>query len=169
MTKQKKERKKQSSQSGKLSSDDIKHLENELKETKDKLLRALADVQNVQKRMEKELHTKEFEIKKKYLLELLDIYELLQKAQKDSNPQEGIKAILNAVNSFLQKEEVTAIDSCGKPFDYTCHHAVCTVEKTDAADNTVVEEVKKGYMINNKLLRPAHVVVAKKDEKEGEA
>jgi molecular chaperone GrpE len=53
----------------------------------------------------------------------------------------------------------------GKKFDHNFHHALTTLEKNDCDDNTILEEVKKGYMMNDKLLRPSHVVVSKKKDK----
>ena len=151
--------------------EDIKQLKLAMNEKNDKLLRTLADMQNQQKRMERELVLKEDETKRKYLSELLDIKEILKKASDDENPQEGIKVLLQNIDRFLDNEHITYIDCVGKPFDHTIHHAVTTVEKNDCDDNVVVEEVKKGYLMCDKLLRPAHVVVAKKKndtKKEGE-
>jgi len=53
----------------------------------------------------------------------------------------------------------------GKKFDHNFHHAVTTIDKDDCEENTIVEEIKKGYMINEKLLRPSQVIVVKKEEK----
>ena len=71
----------------------IEQLNVEVKEKNDKYLRSLADYQNYQKRMEKELLLREEELKKKYLLELLDFHELLKKALYDTDPKEGLKLI----------------------------------------------------------------------------
>ena len=150
------------------SSTELKKVKAELTETQDKLLRAYAENQNIQKRMEKERHHLLEEIQKKYLTELIDLLELLKQAYDDKNPKEGIKLLLNNIESFLKKENITTIESVGKPFDYNLHHALCTIENEECDDNIVVEEIKKGYMLDNKLLRPAHVVVSKKKKNEGE-
>lgn len=142
----------------------IKKLNQDLKDINDKLLRSYADFQNYQKRMEKELICKEEETKKKYLSELIDLYELLKKAYEDDNPKDGLKLILNNVEKFFEKENIKHIDCVGKPFDHNIHHAISTVEK-DCEDETIVEEVKKGYLIADKVLRPSQVIVAKKKEK----
>jgi molecular chaperone GrpE len=143
---------------------ELKKLKSELKENNDKLLRAYADLQNLQKRMEKELSCKEEEIKKKYLIELIDLTELLKQAYKDTNPKQGLKAILNNLHAFMEKEQITPIECVGKEFDHTCHHALSTVEKDDCEDGIIVDEIKKGYHLGDKLLRPAQVIVAKKKE-----
>lgn len=147
---------------------EIKKLKLELKEKEDKLLRSYADLQNYQKRMEKELQLKEEETKKKYLSELLDLNELLKKACEDNDPKEGLKLMINNIENFFEKEQIKSIECMGKKFDHNLHHAVTTIEKDDCEDETIVEEVKKGYMINDKLLRPSHVIVAKNKEKNKE-
>ena len=144
------------------SKQEIKKLKQELKEKEGKLLRSYADLQNYMKRMEKELQIKEEETKKKYLSELLDLKELLKKAYEDKAPKEGLKLMINNIEKFFEKEQIKSIDCVGEKFNHNLHHAVTTIEKDDCEDETIVEEVKKGYMINDKLLRPSHVIVAKK-------
>jgi molecular chaperone GrpE len=146
--------------------EEIKKLKQEIKDKDDKLLRSIAELQNYQKRMEKELIFKEDELKKKYLLELLDLKELLDKAYKDKDPKEALKLLLKNINNFLEKEEIKSIDCMGKRFDHNLHHAITTIEKDDCEDDTIIEEVKKGYMINEKILRPSHVIVSKKENME---
>jgi len=144
---------------------EIEQLRNEIKENKNQLLRSIADFQNYQKRMEKDLKLKEEEIKRKYLSELMDINELLKKAYEDNNPKNGLKLIIENIEKFFEKEQLKSIECIGKKFDHNLHHAVSTLEKENCDDDIIVEEVKKGYMINEKLLRPSHVIVAKKKEK----
>ena len=136
-------------------------LKQELQEKNDKLLRAYADLQNLQKRMEKEINIKAEETKKKYLSELIDLNEILQKAYTDNNPKEGLKAILNNMERLFEKEQIRIIDCTGKSFDHNYHHAISTVEKNGCNDGEIVDEIKKGYMIKDKLLRPSQVIVAK--------
>jgi molecular chaperone GrpE len=140
----------------------IEQLNVEVKEKNDKYLRSLADYQNYQKRMEKESLFREEDIKKRYLCELLDFHELLKKAVEDTDPKEGLKRLIAAFEKFFEKECVTYIDCKGKPFDHAVHHAVSLVETDECDDETVLDEVKKGYMIGDKLLRPSQVIVGKK-------
>lgn len=139
-------------------------LNQELKEKNDKLMRCYADLQNLQKRMEKELILKEDEVRRKYLSEVIDINELLKKAIEDNNPKEGLKLILQNIENFFNAEKIKCIDCMGKKFDHNLHHAIITVEKNDCDENTIIEEVKKGYLVNDKLLRPSQVIVSKKKE-----
>ena len=142
----------------------VASLKKELKERDDKLLRSIADFQNLQKRTYKELENKECEIKEKYVSELIDLRDLLKKALKDEKPKEGLKLIVENIDNFFKKEGVENIDCIGKKFDHNLHHAITTIEKDDCEDNTIVEEVKKGFMINDRVVRPSHVIVSKKRE-----
>ncbi len=142
--------------------DEINKLKREAKEKDDKLLRSYADLQNYQKRTEKESQYKENETKKKYLSELIELKEILKKAYEDKDPRAGLQLMLNNLENFFEKEQIKYIDCVGKIFDHNIHHAVTTIEKNDCEDGTIVEEVKKGYLIDDKLLRPSQVIVAKK-------
>lgn len=145
---------------------EIRKLKQELKKKEVKLLRSYADFQNLQKRMEKELQSKEEEIKKKYLSELLDLNELLKKAYEDKDPKEGLKLMLNNIENFFQKEKIKSIKCVGEKFNHNLHHAITTIEKDNCEDETIIEEVKKGFMINDKLLRPSQVIVVKNKKNE---
>jgi len=145
---------------------EVKKLKQELKEKDEKLIRSYADFQNLLKRKEKELQIKEEETKKKYISELLDLNELLKKAYEDKNPKEGLKLMIKNIENFFEKEQIKSINCVGEKFDHNIHHAVTTIEKNDCEDEIVIEEVKKGYMINDKLLRPSQVIVSKKKENE---
>jgi molecular chaperone GrpE len=143
---------------------EIQKLKNELKEKDEKLIRSYADFQNYQKRMEKELYLKEEEIKRKYLLELLDINELLKKAYEDKDPKDALKLMINNIEGFFEKENIKVIKCVGKKFDHNLHHAVTIIDKDDCEDNLIIEEVKKGYIIDDRLLRPSQVIVSKKKD-----
>ena len=144
--------------------EELLQLRTEVNDKNDRYLRTLADYQNYQKRMEKELLACEEEQKKKYLLEILDFQELLKKAYEDPDPKDGLKLLLCNLEKFLQKEGVTAIECKGKPFNHMVHFAISTVEPQNCEEGTIVDEIKKGYMIGEKLLRPSQVIVAKKKE-----
>jgi molecular chaperone GrpE len=141
---------------------EIKKLKQELQEKQDKLLRAYADNQNLWKRMEKNQEQRDADIQRRYLLELLDIKELLQNVLDDPSPKEGIKAIIHSLDIFFDKEHIAPIECVGKPFNHNCHYALSTIEKEGCNEGDIVEEVKKGYFVSDKVLRPSHVIVAQK-------
>lgn len=140
---------------------EISELKSQIKELNDKYLRSIADFHNFQKRVEKELVFKEEETKRNIIIELLEIYELLKKAYEDNNPKQGLKLIIDNIEKFMEKEKIKPIECIGKKFDHNLHNAIATVEKKAYEDNIVVEEVKKGYTLNDKLLRPSDVIVSK--------
>jgi molecular chaperone GrpE len=143
---------------------EIKTLQDELANKQDKLLRAYADYQNYQKRIEKEQASLELDIRRRYLIEILDFYELLKKAADDPSPQEGLKSLLGTIDRFLSREGVKDLDCKGKPFDYKYHNALSALEQEECPEGTVLEEVKKGYLLGDTLLRPAQVIVSKKKD-----
>ena len=140
----------------------VRDLKKEIREKNDKLFRSYANIQNYQKRAEKELQQREDETKRKYLYELIELSELLKQAYEDKNPKNGLKLMLDNLEKFFEKEQIKYIDCVGKPFDHNIHHAVTTIEKNDCEDGIVIKEIKKGYIINEKLLRPSQVIVVKK-------
>ncbi len=143
-------------------------LENALKRSEDlfdKLQRLQADYDNYRKRM-----TERFEEVNRFasegiVLRLLDVYDNLERAMQvdfSANPEsakDGVKAIYKQLDKLLQKEEVRPIDSIGKEFDPYYQHAISSTHDPEKPDNQVVEELQKGYMIREKVLRPALVVV----------
>lgn len=143
---------------------EVKQLQQELKEKNDKLFRSYADFQNYQKRVAQELIGEEEEIKKKYLSELIDFYDVLKKAFHDKTPKNVLKLMIYDLEKFFEKEEIKILDCVGESFDHNLHHAISTVEKNNCKNGTIVEEVKKGYLFRNKLLRVAQVIVAKKEK-----
>lgn len=142
----------------------IENLQKEVKEKNEKLLRTIADLKNYQKRMEKEIKSQKQDIKKRYLCEIIDLYELLLKAYEDKKPKEGLKLLINNLEKFFEKENIKCIHCKGKKFDHNYHEAITTIEKDNCENNIIVEEIKKGYLIDDKLLRPSQVVVSKNEK-----
>ncbi len=144
--------------------EEINKIKEELKIKNDKYLRSCADFQNYKNRIEKEYEFNKTDVVRKYLEELFEIYELLKKAIEDKKPQEGLNLIIQNMNNFFEKEEIKCIETIGREFDHNLHHAVTTIEKKDCKENEIVDEIKKGYKMKNKVIKPAQVVVAKKSE-----
>ena len=140
----------------------------DLKNQKDKLLRCYADFDNYKKRVEKEKKSNEHKIKKLYLSEILDIKELFLQVLNDENPKEGLRILSNKLEQFFESEKIKYIECIGKSFNHEMHHAVSTIEMNDTEDNIVIEEIKKGYLVEDLVLRPSHVIVSKKKCEEEE-
>jgi molecular chaperone GrpE len=141
-----------------------KFKENILNE-KNKLIRNIADQQNLLNRNKKEYLIEKNKNKKKYLNQIVDILDLIKNAYNDKNSKEGIKLIINNIEKFLEDENVKYIKCIGKSFDHRIHHAITTIEKKDCKNNIIIDELKKGYYLNDEILRPSQVVVSKKNRR----
>lgn len=141
----------------------------ELKEKNDQLLRHVADMENFKKRLEKErADLKEF-ANESLIKELLPVVDNLELALDHGRQQESGSALLegveNVLKGFLQvmtKFGVTPIQAQGEKFDPAFHNAVMQQEDDAAEHQTILQELQKGYLLKNRLLRPAMVVVARK-------
>ena len=153
----------------------VKHLEEALaaKEAEasanwDRFLRERADMENLRKRFQKE---KEDLLKygnENLLLEILPAVDNLERALSHASDDncssavnEGVQLTLTMLLAALKKFGATPIESKGAPFDPAFHQAMAQVETGAQETNTVVDEYQKGYMLNDRLLRPAMVTVAK--------
>lgn len=152
------------------------HVEEKAKlaeENYDRFLRAQAELENYKKRVEREKSTLVKYGNEEFIKAILPIIDNLERALDHTpgeNPDglmEGIKITLNQVLQVLEKFGVTPIASVGEPFDPSKHEAMMQVESTDHEPNTVVSELQKGYFLNDRLIRPAMVSVARRP-KEGQ-
>lgn len=136
-------------------------LEGELKKLEDQLKRALADYQNLERRMDDERKLLG-QLSAEILIEkLLPILDNLENAQSHLNDR-GLEMVLKQFREVLAREGVEEIDSEGRDFDPNLHEAI---EVTDGENNgRIVKVARKGYKINNKVLRPSQVVVEGKKE-----
>jgi molecular chaperone GrpE len=151
----------------------LEEKEKEFKEHHDRLLRLAADFENYKKRTtrEKEDWTKfANEDLIKAILPFIDNLErAVNHAQKVADTGvliEGVRLTLQQLLQALNKFGLSSFDSIGKPFDPAMHEAMLVVETDQHESNRVVEEFQKGYLLNNRLLRPATVSVSKPPEKE---
>ncbi len=147
---------------------EIQKLKKEIEELKDKYLRQVAEFENFRKRKEREMEEFWRKANADLILKLLpildDIERSLESARRDQNFEalvEGIEMIYKTFLKVLEAEGVTPISAVGQEFDPEYHEALMQVEKEDVPPNTVVEEHQKGYLIGNKILRPAKVIVSK--------
>lgn len=136
-------------------------------ELKDQLLRAMAEVQNTKKRAEKEkANISKFSISgfAKDVLRIRDNLQLaLNSDTKDTGAiVEGIKLTMSEMDNILENYGIRIIDALGKEFDPNFHQAMIEIETTDKAPGIVVQVMQEGFMIHDRLLRPALVGVSKK-------
>ena len=139
----------------------------EAKEFQDKYLRLYADTENFKKRMARETLEREKYYNEGIIKELLPVMDNLERAISHETPgceglMEGVKMVRKQLMDTLAKFGVTQVESVGLPFDPNKQQAIMQVETDDCEPGTVVEEFQKGYFLNDRILRPAMVTVAKK-------
>jgi Molecular chaperone GrpE (heat shock protein) len=138
----------------------------------DKYLRAVADLDNYKKRAIREKADIIKYGKEDVIKDILPFVDSLDRASEHADSsdvqafKEGIKLIQEQLLSCLKKHGVEKIDSVGLDFDPNFHEAMMQVESEEHAENKVVNEVQKGYLLNGRLLRPSKVCVCKKINKE---
>ena len=129
----------------------------------------MADFDNYRKQMEKQLASKAESIKAELLLKFLNIRDdyirALSMAKQSKSDEEvvieGLEGILKNIDSLLTSEGVREIEAIGTPFDPNVHDAIAYSERNDLAENTVTAEIRKGYMLNGRVLRPSLVEISK--------
>src|ERR671911_227197 len=129
----------------------------------------MADFDNYRKQMEKQLASKAEPIKAELLLKFLNIRDdylrALSVARQSKSEQgvviEGLEGILKKIDSLLVAEGVREIEAIGTPFDPNVHDAIAYSARDDLAENTVTAEIRKGYMLNGRVLRPSLVEISK--------
>jgi molecular chaperone GrpE len=140
-------------------------------ENYDRLLRITAEFENYKKRMEREMNDFRKFANESLIKDILPIVDNLERALEipyGNNENafngmlEGVQMTLKGLLETLEKFGVVPIDSLDKPFDPNFHQAVMQEESEGHPENTVSKELQKGYMMNDRLLRPAMVVVSKK-------
>ena len=132
----------------------------------DERLRALADRDNVQKRADRTISNSRRLALASFaetLLPVVDNFERALDAAGDDDPfVEGVKLSLRSFVDVLEKAGIRAIDPHGEPFDPNRHTAITTVENADLEPNSVVQVIRKGYLLHDeRLLRAAEVIVSK--------
>jgi molecular chaperone GrpE len=149
------------------------NLEQECQRSKDlfdRLQRLQADFENYKKRMDARFSDVTKFASEGILLKVLEVYDNLVRALEidfSKNPdgaKEGVKAIRQQIDKFLTLEGVRPIESVGKQFDPYYQHAVSTQNNPKLPDGIIAEEYQVGYMIKEKVLRPAIVCVNRHED-----
>lgn len=146
----------------------VKQLEKELEVLNDKYVRLAAEFDNFKKRKEREFKNILQTANRDVFLELLPVIDdfersLNTKTRKQSlkSFREGVELIYKKLITILQKFGLEAIESLDHPFDPELHEAMMQVEVKEKDSNIIVEEVQKGYKLNDFVLRHAKVIVNK--------
>merc|ERR1711988_1108721 len=144
----------------------------EIKDLKDQLLRSLAENENLRKRTAKEIE----QIKKyghiSLLRDFLNVVDNLERAVKSSTSEnqmdtsvrnliDGIEIVLKEMKSLLDKNQIKKIEPLHEKFDYNFHQAMFEAPSSDYKEGLIIEVVQPGYVLHDRLIRPAMVGVSK--------
>ena len=143
-----------------VSDGEVEKLAQEMEDYKSKYMRAIADYQNLEKRSREERIEWIKSAGKNILLKMLPVLDTLMLASKHSQDQNLLVSIAQFLDA-LKEEGVTRIETKGKKFDPMLMEAIQAVE---GEEGKIVEEIRVGFMLHDKLLRPAEVTVGKKEQ-----
>ncbi len=145
-------------------------LEEEIESLKDQVLRAKAEVQNVRRVAEQEVRKARLYGVESLAKNFLSVGDNLERAieslNEDSKPEdleEGLRLILKSYEDTLETGGIISIDPKGEPFNPEQHEALSVIENEDLEPNTIIEVIQRGFMIQDRVLRPAKVIVTKKN------
>ncbi|MEY4052408.1 MAG: hypothetical protein RIR64_1393 [Bacteroidota bacterium] len=148
---------------------ELDQLKADLTEQKDKYLRLMAEFENFRRRTAKERLELIQTAGKDVIVSMLEVLDDCDRAEKQLNSsddiaiqKEGIQLVFNKVRSTLQSKGVTAMESLHKDFNVELHEAITEIlVKDEKQKGKVVDEITKGYFLNDKIIRFAKVVVGK--------
>jgi molecular chaperone GrpE len=149
------------------------------KKRSDELLNRLkyaqADLENLKKRCDRQIEDARKYGNERLIINLLDVVdelELAVRSGKSTNSKDvlvqGVEMTLKKLRNVLEKEGVSPIECVGQPFDPSKHDAVAKIEKDDAKECTILEEIRRGYTMREKVIRPSAVKVVVKPSSESQ-
>ena len=146
----------------------IESLQQEINELEDRVLRLQAEIANMQRRNTKERQNASKYRSQSLATSLLDPLDNLQRAldsevtSEDAiNLHKGVEMVLNQINRAFEEEKITEIDPINEPFDPEFHQAVSMIPGQEGQESqSVVQVLQKGYLLNDRIIRPAMVIVA---------
>lgn len=150
---------------------ELQQAQEEVKVAQDQYLRTLADMDNLRKRTQREKEELAKFANENILRDILPVVDNLERALEHAEQAhssegllEGVQMTLEQFSQVMKKFGVEPVDSIGRPFDPALHQAMGQVETAEYPSNSVAQEMQKGYVLNERLLRPAMVMIAKAPE-----
>jgi len=145
----------------------VQDLERQLVEQKDRMLRAMAEADNVRRRAQRDAEDRVRYANEALLREVIPVLDNLDRALASARAAGGAESVVSGVELIqrellrvLERAGVARYSAVGHPFDPTRHEAIARVVSVDAAPDTVVSETAPGYLLHGRVLRPAMVAVA---------
>ncbi len=147
-------------------SDRLAEYENKLGEMRDVLLRERAEIENQRKRLQRDVEQARKFANERLLGDLLPVCDSLERGMSVENAdtnalREGMDLTMKALIKVAEGNGLKQIDPLGQPFNPELHQAMTMVDAPGKAPNTVVAVMQKGYVLNDRLLRPALVAISK--------
>jgi len=151
----------------------IAKLEEEVAKLRDQFVRAVAETDNVRKRSQRDLEESSKYAVTGFAKDMVSVLENLKRASESFTPEaigenallktiaEGVSLTLQELLGIFHKFGIVRVDPMGQKFDHNLHQAVAQVENNEVESGTVIQVVQSGYIIGDRLLRPAMVVVSK--------
>ena len=148
---------------------ETEELQEQVSKANDQVLRVQAEMQNVRRRVERDVENAHKYALDKFTAELLPVVDNLERALSTIDAAEdaqkavatGLELTLKSFFDVLGRFKIEVVDPAGQPFDADLHQAVSMVPNPDLEPNTVMDVFQKGYTLNGRLVRPAMVVVSK--------
>ena len=146
---------------------ELETLRNELGEMKDKFIRKVAEFENFKKRSSKERIELIQTAGKEVIIDMLEVLDDCERAEKqistlDGKAKEGVMLVFNKLKSLLTAKGLKPMETINKEFNPDIHEAITEIPApTDEQKGKVIDEIQKGYYLNDKIIRYAKVVVGK--------
>ena len=139
----------------------------EIEALKDQLLRTVAESENIRRRASRDVENAHKYANEKLLEDLLPVLDSLEKALELPDQSDDAKAVLEGIEislrmfrETLERGGVVIVDPLGEPFDPSKHEALAMVPNEEVEPNSVIEVVQKGYLLNERVVRAARVIVS---------
>lgn len=155
---------------------EIARLQEEVNKYKDQWIRAVADAENTRKRAQRDLEESSRYAVTNFARDIADVLENLIRASSSIPAEsreenellktlgEGVDLTLQEMIKALEKHHISRIHPIDEKFDHNFHQAVVQIERTDVPEGTIVQVIQAGYMLHDRLLRPAMVAVSKQPQ-----
>jgi molecular chaperone GrpE len=144
----------------------------EVEGLEDRYKRALADLDNYRKRSAREVDRQVTESRERLIRDWLEAVDSVERALLMTEPggslAVGLQAVLEQMEAILERQGVRRVGAVGERFDPERHEAIALVRAPNVADRTVVEVARSGFALDGRVLRPAQVVVAQSEDRQGE-
>lgn len=134
----------------------------------EKFIRLMADYQNLTRKTQSDIQNGINAKVDQVILDILKIYDDFVRARdafaENKTNTTGLDSILKNMDSLFKKYEVTPIDAIGEIFDPNKHEAISVISDSTLDDNTITKEIRKGYISQNRIIRPTLVEISKKSD-----